>query len=138
MSKTTMTEFLAAAKPLMEYLRKTHHEHMNVIVNKDGATLCETMMHVPFEAEMKNFYFTFGMNHVKEDGSTLYFNYVKIPAVCEHDARAMMFQARGEKWAFSYPQEQWDQSREADKDTGFVSTEIPLHEVVIQWDKKEP
>lgn len=138
MRKFVMTDFYNAAKPLMDYLANVGLDHPQAVITRNNALLSEMMVDLPVECEMSNFYFTFGMNHVKEDGSTLYFNYVKIPAICENDARAIMFQARGEKWAFSYPQEQWNQSREADKDTGFVSTEIPLHEVVIKWDKKEP
>lgn len=138
MSKVNMTDFYVAAKPLMDYLKTKHHPHVHAIVTGNGATLSEDIIHMPAESVMNDYFFTFGMNHVKEDGSTLYYNYVRISATCENDARLKMQQARGAKWAFSYPKEAWDKCVKDDHAMGHSATEIPLHEVVIQWDKKEP
>lgn len=48
------------------------------------------------------YFFTFGANHVDNEGISLGQRYVKIEAESELEAREIMFRARGEKWAFVY------------------------------------
>lgn len=55
---------------------------------------------------MKNFYFTYGRNHEDKDGISLGNSYTEVKAVDEDKAREKMVEARGLKWAFSYPKDQ--------------------------------
>ena len=54
---------------------------------------------------MPKFYFTFGTNHLNKNFMSLGNCLVEIEAETETQARDMMFAARGDKWAFSYPEE---------------------------------
>lgn len=52
---------------------------------------------------MSNFYyFTFGSNHLDDDGNSLRQCFVKVEGKDCHEARAKMVEARGDKWAFYY------------------------------------
>lgn len=49
------------------------------------------------------FCFTFGRNHLDLAGRSIGDKYVMLAAKDEDAAREMMIEARGRKWAFSYP-----------------------------------
>lgn len=55
---------------------------------------------------MKNFYFTYGMNHEDKDGNSLGHCFTAVQAESEGVARQAMYAARGIKWAFSYSEEE--------------------------------
>jgi hypothetical protein len=46
MSKLNAREFLQAAQPLMDYLRKNHHPHVTVLIDSEHAELVEGLMTV--------------------------------------------------------------------------------------------
>lgn len=48
-------------------------------------------------------YFTFGTNHIKKNGESLGMSYCTVEAPSEAEARELMWSARGNRWAFSYP-----------------------------------
>lgn len=51
---------------------------------------------------MKNFYFTYGMNHLDRDGKPLGNCYTVIQGETEKEVRDAMYEARGLSWAFDY------------------------------------
>lgn len=51
---------------------------------------------------MQTFYFTYGTSHVTAVGMSLHMWYTPIRAKDEREARALMREARGDKWAFCY------------------------------------
>ena len=53
----------------------------------------------------KSFYFTFGTNHKDKQGRSLFKKFTIIDATTADEARSIMFQARGAKWAFMYTNE---------------------------------
>lgn len=74
---------------------------------------------------MKDYYFTYGSNHITEDGFSLGNFYTKIPAESYGEAREKMFLARGDVWAFQYP------SAEEAGVERFRLMEAPLEKVVL-------
>ena len=48
------------------------------------------------------FYFTYGSNHLTQDGRSLGQYYTMIEAENMEEARTIMFKARGAKWSFNY------------------------------------
>lgn len=50
----------------------------------------------------KEYFFTFGSNHLSRRGASLGYRFVKIPAGSQEEAQEIMYRARGEKWAFCY------------------------------------
>lgn len=56
--------------------------------------------------KMNNYYFTFGMNHLDKDGNSLGMCYVAIAAKTEYEALHLLCQNRGDKWAFSYEEDE--------------------------------
>lgn len=56
---------------------------------------------------MHKYYFTFGSNHETKQGYSLGRNYVMIEAVSEMFARQKMYDARTDKWAFSYTEKEF-------------------------------
>lgn len=81
---------------------------------------------------MDEYYFTFGMNHLTKTGQPLGTFFVVILAESENRARNIMWEARGAKWAFSYPKEQF--GNQADK---FSLSELTLQEVRLYENKEE-
>lgn len=59
---------------------------------------------------MKNFYFTYGMNHLDNDHKSLGNYYTVIQAAREDLARQLMHEARGLGWAFCYPESEKQQA----------------------------
>lgn len=53
------------------------------------------------------YFFTFGANHVDNQGVSLGQRYVKVIAEDEHSARGVVWLARNDKWAFSYTTEEF-------------------------------
>ena len=51
---------------------------------------------------MKNFFFTFSLNHLGKNGESLRKRYAVIPAKDIGYARNEMFRLRGAKWAWAY------------------------------------
>lgn len=51
---------------------------------------------------MEKFFFTYGANHVTKEGVSLGQYYTVIEAPNEGVAREVMYNARKDKWAFSY------------------------------------
>lgn len=56
---------------------------------------------------MKNYYFTFGANHLDREGNSLRDAYCVINAITEDKAREKMFALRGPKWSFEYTWEKF-------------------------------
>lgn len=56
---------------------------------------------------MQDFYFTFGQNHQLKGGLFLGRYYTSIPGINRYDARARMFEERGESWAFCYDEQEF-------------------------------
>lgn len=56
---------------------------------------------------MENFYFTFGYGHHDTHGRSLMGYYVKIEAKDSPNARRIMFENFGDKWAFEYPEDKF-------------------------------
>ena len=54
---------------------------------------------------MKNYYFTYGTIHTTDDGFPLNNFYTKISADSYSEARMIMFDSRGDNWAFQYCEE---------------------------------
>lgn len=72
---------------------------------------------------MKDYFFTFGSNHRTSRGTSLGNCYVVIKAPNEGAARDIMFDTRGDEWAFSYP------SAEAAGVDRFYLNKVSLDEV---------
>lgn len=53
----------------------------------------------------KEYFFTFGSNHVDGAGRSLGYRFVKVQAESQEEARDIMYRARGDKWAFCYDAE---------------------------------
>lgn len=81
---------------------------------------------------MGKYFFTFGANHETKSGVSLGNNYVIIEAEDERTARDIMWQARGAKWAFSYPEEFFG-TQAVDFNLG----ELPLETVRLYENKEE-
>jgi len=74
---------------------------------------------------MKDYYFTYGGNHLTKDGLSLGNFYTKISADSYMSARRKMFEARSDVWAFQY---------ESAEDAGvyrFRLLEAPLERVAL-------
>lgn len=56
----------------------------------------------PYDTSLSPFYFTFGAAHVDKNNNPLFNSYCIIYADNENNARLIMHQLRGEKWATSY------------------------------------
>ena len=54
---------------------------------------------------MKTYYFTYGTAHTTDDGFPLNNFYTKVEAEDYCTAREIMFEARGDLWAFQYKEE---------------------------------
>lgn len=75
---------------------------------------------------MARIYFTFGMNHSNKEGFSLGNNFVVIEAESETAACELMWEARGPKWAFSYPEELFGDQAEK-----YNLTQLTLEQVTI-------
>lgn len=75
---------------------------------------------------MKPFFFTFGSNHCDNNGCSLGHKFVKIEADDELSAREIMWKARGEKWAFSYTEEEF-----APQPSLYGLTEVDIYDVAF-------
>ncbi len=75
---------------------------------------------------MPKFYFTFGQNHCDANGNSLGNSFVVIYAQNELAARDLMFEARGAKWAFSYPEDKF-----GDQAVRFNLMQLPLSSVEL-------
>lgn len=69
------------------------------------------------------FYFTFGSGQVGEGTCQI------IEANNMHDARETMFQKCGDKWAFAYTEEQWEENKKTAAKYGY-QLEVPLPKIL--------
>lgn len=72
------------------------------------------------------YFFTFGSNHVDNNGMSLGQRFVKISAETETTACETMWRARGEKWAFCYNAESF-----AGQPEQYGLTEIDIYDTAF-------
>lgn len=72
------------------------------------------------------YFFTFGSNHVDNEGVSLGQRFVKIEAEDESVAREIMWRSRGEKWAFCYNAAEFVGQPEA-----YGLTEIDIYDAAL-------
>ena len=75
---------------------------------------------------MNNYYITFGTGHLDTEGRSLGDSYVKIRIESEAKARAIVFMLRGDKWAMSYTDKDYDEAIKQ-----YNLTEKPLDSIVL-------
>lgn len=104
LSHEELNEIYRMALPLIHMLRDKYNPHHSVRIDQSGIEIVETKVFTSCIIEIEPYYFTFGSNHVTENGVSLGNCYVVIEGASEAEARDKMAEARGMKWCTSYPE----------------------------------